>query len=717
MTTMECTKKARVETASGYFGSELELKSINTIRAFCADMVQAANSGHPGAPMGCAPMAYLLWAEYMKYSPSNPTWRNRDRFVLSNGHACALQYCMLHMTGYDISEADCQNFRKLHSKTPGHPENFATPGIEVSTGPLGQGISNAVGLAISEKHLAAITSSEVADNFTWVICGDGCLQEGISSEACSLAGHLGLGKLIVLYDDNGITIDGSTELSFTEDVNLRYDSYGWHTQTVSDIATGLDDLRKAIDEAKAVTDKPSMIKVKTAIGYGSVLEGLAKSHGAPLGHEDIANCKTKFGMDPTAKFAVDDDIKEFWSKVVSSNEERHVADTGVQVQWKEAHPTENAELERRFDTSKPCSMSTEDMIAVLPTFVAGTDKDLATRKYSEQVLNALAPLFPEMMGGSADLTGSNLTAIKGEGDFQKDTPKGRYLRFGVREHGMTAIANGMFAYGGYRPFVATFLNFAGYALGAMRLSALSEFGILYIMTHDSVGLGEDGPTHQPVEMLECLRATPNMNVWRPADYDEVAAAYVSAMECLKTPSVIACSRSTVDSIVDSTIEKALKGGYVAYGSSIATPAAIIIATGSEVGPSIKAAKALAASEDSPTHVHVVSMPCQELFLAQSDEYRKSILPGDVPTLSVEAAGVQGWQSFAHQHIGMTTFGLSGPGPEVFEHFGFTAEHIVDTTKELLDFYKGRSAPNLYDLPPLAKSKAMKNANAHGGLHN
>jgi len=569
------SKKPRVEEDKHYYkGCALELRCINTIRAFCADMVQKANSGHPGAPMGCAPLAYLLWSEIMSYSPSKPLWKNRDRFVLSNGHACALQYALLHFTGYDVSLNDCMNFRQLKSKTPGHPECFVTPGVEVCTGPLGQGISNAVGLAIAERHLSHSFSSQVFNNYTYVICGDGCLQEGISSEASSLAGHLGLGKLIVLYDDNSITIDGPTSLSFTEDVAKRYEAYGWHVVSVEDVANGLDDLRAAIAQSQAVEDKPSLIKIKTVIAYGSQREGSEKTHGAPLGSEDIAFVKKRFGLDPNKSFQIDNDVKEFWANVTKERETKTQEWEGVFSEYAKSNPEKFEELERRFSGY---SMSEEDLLAILPKFEYGKDKEKATRQFSEQCLNILAPLLPELIGGSADLTPSNLTALKCSGDFQKDSPTGRYLRFGVREHGMAAICNGLFAYGGFRPFCATFLNFAGYALGAIRLSALSRFGIIYIMTHDSIGLGEDGPTHQPVEMLESLRSMPNINVFRPADSNEVAAAYSVAIRTRATPSVICCSRMTVAALKSSSVEKSCLGAYDVV--SCEAPHLILMATG------------------------------------------------------------------------------------------------------------------------------------------
>lgn len=690
MSTEEPPSK-KMKADNSYKGDAFELKCVNTIRALSADMPQEANSGHPGAPMGCAPMSHLLWSEVMNYSPSNPEWWNRDRFVLSNGHACALQYAMLHLAGYDLTIEDLKGFRKIGSKTPGHPENFMTDGVEVSTGPLGQGISNAVGMAIGEKHMAAKYNKEgfeIFNNYTYVICGDGCLQEGVSSEACSLAGHLGLGKLIVLYDDNKITIDGSTDLSFTEDVQKRYESYGWHVLTVDDVALGLEDLRAAVKVAQSVTDKPSIIKIRTAIGYGSSKANSHSAHGAPLGEECLADTKTFYGLDPSKKFHVDEDVAEAYKKRTASVE-------GVRSAWDElykkyaaAFPDKAKELERRFSKNLP-----GDVFSKLPTFEIGKDKDQASRKYSNFCLNSIAPELPELMGGSADLTPSNLTALKCSGDFQKDTPGGRYLRFGVREHGMAAICNGLFAYGGFRPFCATFLNFAGYALGSIRVAALSKFGIVYIMTHDSIGLGEDGPTHQPVEMLESLRSMPNVNVMRPGDSNETAASYKLALSTPETPSVICCSRSTVKTIPGSSIEKAEKGAYCAVEE--ASPDIILIATGSEVGICLDAVDGLAKEG---IKARVVSMPCQDVFLAQPLEYQKSILPGDIPTLSVEASSIYGWHRFSHAQIGLNKFGKSGKGSDLFKYFGFTTENVIEKCKKIVSFYKETPVPNLMAKP-------------------
>jgi len=674
----------------------LEKECVNTIRAVAADMVQSANSGHPGAPMGCAPMAHVLWSEFMNYSATSPDWINRDRFVLSNGHACALQYTMLHLTGYeDCKLEDLKDFRQLGSTTPGHPENFVTKGVEVSTGPLGQGLSNAVGMTMAESHLAATYNTDehkLFDNFTYVICGDGCLQEGLTSEASSMAGHLGLGKLIVLYDDNNITIDGDTALSFSEDVAKRYESYNWHVQKVGDV-NQLDDLRKAIEAAKAATDKPSMICVRTVIGQGSPNKaGTAGAHGSPLGEDELVATKKAYGLpNPEEKFSISDAVKAHFVLAAKKGETALVEWQKVMDSYQAAHPEKAQEIQRRFAGKLP-----EDAFDLLPKFVVGEDKDIATRKFSQQCIDALVPKLPEMLGGSADLTPSNCTFPKGAKDYQKSSRDGKYIRFGVREHAMAAICNGLFAYGGMRPYCASFLTFIGYCMGSVRVSALSRFGILYIFTHDSIGLGEDGPTHQPIEHLEQIRSMPNINLWRPADSDEMAAAYKSAAECRETPSVIACTRQTVTGMFGSSLEKASKGAYTVIESA-ETPALIIVATGSEVGLCAKAIEALVA-QGIPTAL--VSMPCQELFLQQSHEYQAEVLPGNIPTLSVEASAVHGWHRFAHAQIGMESFGASGKGGALYEHFGFTPENVANKGKALVEFYKfdGKTVPNLRDVP-------------------
>lgn len=569
---------------------------------------------------------------------------------------------------------------------------YSTVGIEVCTGPLGQGICNAVGLAMAESHLAATYNTPeypaIFDNYTYVICGDGCLQEGVSAEASSLAGHLGLGKLIILYDDNKITIDGSTDLSFTEDVKKRYEAYGWHVQQVTDVVTQLDDLRAAIDNAKAETSKPSIIAIRTLIGQGSPSkEGSHDAHGAPLGAKDLAGAKEAWGFPPNEMFYIDADVQAVFDQVVAKNEAKLTEWQTMFDAFTAEFPEKAQEIQRRFATGG--AALPEGLIDQLPTFTIGQDKDQATRKFSEGCINAISPNMPEFVGGSADLTPSNNTRPKNVGvDYQKETPEGRYFRFGIREHAMAAICNGMFAYGGMRPYCATFLTFFGYCAGAVRLSALSKFGIIYVFTHDSIGLGEDGPTHQPVETLESMRCIPNLNVWRPADSNEMSAAYASGLQNYTTPTVICCSRSTVPGLFGSSIEKAGKGAYIAVDTpdeNLSSPDLILVSTGSEVGFCVQAAEALL--KDHGIATRVVSMPCQEIFLAQPSEYQASVLPGNVPTLSVEASSPHGWHAFSHAQISMGRFGASGPGDQVFAKFGFTPSNIATKGKAMVDYYQ------------------------------
>jgi transketolase len=518
------------------------------------------------------------------------------------------------------------------------------------------------------------------------------LQEGVSSEASSLAGHLGLGNLIVLYDDNRITIDGSTDLSFSEDVAKRYEAYGWQVLTVDTVEQKLDDLRAAIKAAQDNVTQPTLIKIRTTIGKGSLLEGSAATHGAPLKANDLSQAKLSWGL-PDEAFYVSQDVKSFYAERTKTVEAKRAAWNELYQAYKASYPEKAAELERRFSHKIP-----EGIDGALPTFDFKTSKALATRQYSQACITSIAPLMPELIGGSADLTPSNLTAIPCSRDFQKNSPEGRYLRFGVREHGMAAICNGLFAYGGLRPFCATFLNFAGYALGSIRVAALSKFGIIYVMTHDSIGLGEDGPTHQPVEMLESLRSMPNINVFRPADSNEMSMSYKLALEMTHTPSVICCSRSGLPALENSSVEKASKGAYTIIGEDIelANTHLIIIGTGSEVGVCVEAAAKLTASG---INTRVVSMPCQEIFLAQTKEYQLSVLPGNIPTLSVEASAEYGWHRFSHAQIGMTRFGLSAPGDALFRKFGFSTENITEKGKALVEFYKeSGNVPNLMNRP-------------------
>jgi len=670
---------------------ELETLCINTIRALGADQPQAANSGHPGAPMGMAAIAHVLWTKFMRFNPSNPKWINRDRFVLSNGHACALLYTMLHLTGYDVSIEDLKAFRKVGSKTPGHPEaNFHTPGVEVTTGPLGQGLTNAVGLAIASAHIAAEFNKEdmtLFDNYVYVFCGDGCLQEGITSEASSLAGHLGLGNLILIYDDNSITIDGETDLSFTEDVLKRYESYGWHTQYVADGDHDTEGIAKAIEEARKVKDRPSIIKVKTTIGFGAKKAGTEGVHGAPLGEEDLAEVKKKFGLDPTKKFYVPEEVAGFYSQFKSRG-------TGLEAEWnslfekyRAAHPERAADLQRRLDGKLP-----EGWEKDLPTWKPDAAA-IATRQASSAVLNKLAEKIPELIGGSADLNPSCLTYLKVSKDFQKDHFNGRNIRYGVREHAMAGISNGIAAFGAVIPFNSTFLNFIGYAWGSVILSALTRYRVIYIMTHDSIGLGEDGPTHQPIEKYAMCRTLPNMLFLRPADGNETTAAYIAALKH-DGPSVLALSRQAVPHLEKSSVENALKGGYSVLEPEGA-PEIILVATGSEVGLAVQAAKELA-----PLKVRVVSLMSWELFENNDAEYRTELLGGGkVPVVSVEAGVTLGWERYAHHSLGLKTFGHSGPAKDVYAKVGLTAPLVARAARQVLKRYSTIPVPLLPSLLP------------------
>ena len=655
---------------------------INSIRFLAIDAVEKAKSGHPGLPMGAAPMAYVLWDRIMRYNPKNPAWFNRDRFILSAGHGCMLQYAMLYLTGYDsVSLDDIKQFRQWGSVTPGHPENFETPGVEVTTGPLGQGIANGVGLAMAEAHLAAKFNkpdAKIVDHYTYVILGDGCNQEGVSGEACSLAGHLGLGKLIALYDDNHITIDGNTDVSFTEDVGKRYEAYGWHVLHVEDGNTGIDAIQKAVEEAKAVTDKPSLIKVTTTIGYGSPNKGdTAGVHGAALGADEVQATRDNLGWsyDP---FVVPDDALSHFRAAVERGSQSEAEWNQAYAEYKTKYPEDAAEFERITSGTLP-----EGWESALPTYTP-EDKALATRKHSEATINALAPVIPEMVGGSADLTHSNLTFMKVSGSFQKGAYENRNLRFGVREHGMGAICNGIALHGsGLIPYGATFLIFTDYMRAAIRLSALSEAGSIWVMTHDSVALGEDGPTHQPVETIASLRAIPNLLVIRPADGNETSGAYKVAIANRKRPTLMAFTRQGLPNLAGSSIEGVTKGAYAVVDCD-GTPDVILIGTGSEVSLCVKAAEELASGG---TKVRVVSMPCWELFEEQDEAYKESVLPKAVTKrLAVEAGTSFGWGRYLGTEgdmISIDRFGVSAPGGTIMKEFGFTVENVVAKAKALL----------------------------------
>jgi len=662
----------------------LEELCINSIRFLAVDAINKSNSGHPGLPMGAAPMGFVLWDKFMRYNPKNPQWFNRDRFVLSAGHGSMLQYALLYLMGYDsVSLEDIKQFRQWGAKTPGHPENFETPGVEVTTGPLGQGIANGVGLALAEAHLAAKYNkpdATIVDHYTYVILGDGCNMEGISGEAASIAGHWGLGKLIALYDDNHISIDGSTDVAFTEDVSKRFESYGWHVLHVKDGNTDLAAIAKAIEEAKAVTDKPTMIKVTTTIGYGSPNKAnTAGVHGAALGADETALTRAQLAWS-YGPFEVPDDVLKHTRKAVERGANYEAEWNQAFAQYKAKYATEAAEFERLLSGKLP-----DGWDEVLPTYTP-EDKGLPTRKHSENCLNKLAAVLPELIGGSADLTHSNLTEIKTSGDFQKGHYENRNIHFGVREHAMGAICNGMALHqSGLIPYGATFLIFTDYMRAAIRLSALSEAGSIWVMTHDSIGQGEDGPTHQPIETLASLRAIPNLTVIRPCDGTETSGAYKVAIANAKAnkPSLLAFTRQNVPNLAGTSIEGVSKGAYVLVDSQ-GTPDLILIGTGSEVSLCVTAAEKLTSEGKK---VRVVSMPAWDLFEAQTADYKESVLPKAVTKrLSVEAACSFGWHKYVGTEgdtVSIDTFGASAPGGTCMEKFGFTVDNVLAKAKALL----------------------------------
>ncbi|MEP0800633.1 transketolase [Funiculus sociatus] len=662
----------------------LEELCINSIRFLAIDAVEKAKSGHPGLPMGAAPMAFVLWDRFMRFNPKNPKWFNRDRFVLSAGHGSMLQYALLYLAGYDsVTMEDIKQFRQWESRTPGHPENFMTSGVEVTTGPLGQGISNAVGLAIAEAHLAAKFNkpdSTIVDHYTYVILGDGCNMEGVSGEACSLAGHLGLGKLIALYDDNHISIDGSTDLAFTEDVGKRFEAYGWHVLTVEDGNTDLEAIHKAIEAAKAVTDKPSMIKVRTTIGYGSPNKAnTAGVHGSALGGSEVTATREKLGWE-YEPFQVPEDALNHWRKAVERGAKYEEEWNKNFADYKAKYGAEAAQLEQMLS-----GKLAEGWEKVLPTYTP-EDKADSTRNQSGKCLNALADVVPGLIGGSADLAHSCMTLLKSSGDFQPGHYENRNIRFGVREHGMGAICNGIALHGsGLIPYGATFLVFADYMRAAIRISALSHAGAIWVMTHDSIQLGEDGPTHQPVETIASLRVIPQLTVIRPADGNETSGSYKVAIEAANEnrPTLLALSRLAQPNLPGTSIEGVAKGAYT-LSDSDGTPDIILMGTGSELQLCAGAADKL---RGEGKKVRVVSIPSWELFDAQDAAYRESVLPkGVTKRLAVEAASSFGWCRYIGSEgamISVDRFGVSAPGPVALEKFGFTVDNVVAKAKELL----------------------------------
>ncbi len=647
----------------------------NAIRALSMDAVQKANSGHPGAPMGMADIAEVLWNDNMKHNPSNPDWSDRDRFILSNGHGSMLIYSLLHLTGYDLGLDDLKNFRQLHSKTPGHPEYGYAPGVETTTGPLGQGITNAVGMAIAERSLAAEFNRDghdIVDHNTWVFLGDGCLMEGISHEACSLAGTLGLGKLVAFWDDNGISIDGHVDGWFTDDTPKRFESYGWH------VVAGVDGhdpaaIQSAIDEARAVKDKPSLICCKTVIGYGSPNKaGSHDCHGAPLGDDEIALTRKELGWEH-GPFEVPDEIYAKWN----GKEKGAVAEGDWKEKfaaYKTAHPELAAEYERRMAGELPADWAAKS--AEFIDSVNGKAESLPTRKASLNCIEGYAPLLPEIFGGSADLGCSNLTEWSGYKPMRADTPDSNYINYGVREFGMSAIMNGAALHGGLLPFGATFLMFSEYARNALRMAALMKIQSIFVYSHDSIGLGEDGPTHQAVEQIPTLRLIPNMAVWRPCDTVESAVAWQQAIERKDGPSCLIFSRQGLphQERTADQIEAIKRGGYVLKDCD-GTPDVIIIATGSEIGLAVDAAAQL-----SDKKIRIVSMPSTTTFDQQDDAYRESVLPSAVTArVAVEAAATQGWYKYVGLNgtvVGIDRFGESAPAGQLFEYFGFTVDNVV-----------------------------------------
>ncbi len=664
----------------------IEELCINSIRFLAVDAVEKAKSGHPGLPMGAAPMAFVIWDRFMRYNPKNPKWFNRDRFVLSAGHGSMLQYALLYLTGFDsVSIEDIKQFRQWGSSTPGHPENFVTPGIEVTTGPLGQGIANGVGLALAEAHLAAKYNkpdAKIVDHYTYVILGDGCNMEGVSGEACSFAGHQGLGKLIALYDDNHISIDGSTDIAFTEDVSKRFEAYGWHVLHVENGNTDLEAIAKAIETAKSVTDKPTMIKVTTIIGYGSPnKQNTGGIHGTALGADEIKLTRENLGWSHEP-FEIPADAFKHMQKAIERGAGYEGDWSKVFGDYKAKYPQDAAEFERYIS-----GKLADGWDKVLPSY-RPEDQGLPTRKHSEVCLNKLAPVVPELIGGSADLTHSNLTEIKGFGDFQKGAYQNRNVHFGVREHGMGAICNGISLHGsGLVPYGATFLIFTDYMRAAIRLSALSEVGVIWVMTHDSIGQGEDGPTHQPIETLASLRAIPNLTVIRPADGNECSGAYKVAIENAKQykPTLMAFSRQALPNLAGSSIEKAGKGAYVlSCGFAPEELDLILIGTGSEVQLCVGAAEILKAEGKK---VRVVSMPSWELFEAQDAAYQESVLPKvAAKRLSVEAGVSFGWHKYVGADgdmVSIDRFGASAPGNVCLEKFGFSVDNVLAKAKAVI----------------------------------
>ncbi|MFD4931919.1 transketolase [Peribacillus butanolivorans] len=656
--------------------------SINTIRTLSIDAIEKANSGHPGMPMGAAPMAYILWSKFMNYNPSNPNWFNRDRFTLSAGHGSMLLYSLLHLTGYDLSLDDLKNFRQWKSKTPGHPEFGHTPGVDATTGPLGQGIAMAVGMAMAERHLASTYNREdlnVIDHYTYSICGDGDLMEGVSAEAASLAGHLKLGRLIVLYDSNDISLDGDLHMSFSESAANRFKAYDWQVLRVED-GNDLHAVAEALAKAKANEEQPTLIEVRTTIGYGSPNKGgKSASHGAPLGKEEIKLVKEHYNWNYEEDFYIPEEVKAHFAELKEASEQKEQSWNKLFAKYEKTYPELAKELLQSINAELP-----EGWDADVPQYSVGEDK-LATRSSSGEVLNALAKNVPQLFGGSADLSSSNKTMLKGEGDFSASDYSGRNVWFGVREFGMGAAVNGMALHGGVKVFGATFFVFSDYLRPAIRLSALMKLPVIYVFTHDSVAVGEDGPTHEPIEQLASLRAMPGLSTIRPAEGNETAAAWKLALESKDEPTALILTRQDLPTLVnpEKGYEGVKKGAYV-ISEAKGEVAGLLLASGSEVPLAVDAQRAL---ENEGIYVSVVSMPSWDRFEKQTDAYKESVLPKYVKTrLGIEMGASLGWSKYVGDNghvLSIDQFGASAPGEKIIEEYGFTVENVISQFKKLL----------------------------------
>ncbi len=656
----------------------IELKTVNAIRILSAEGVQKANSGHPGLPMGSAPLAYALWAKHLKFNPQNPDFADRDRFILSAGHGSMLLYSLLHLFGYPLSMDDIKAFRQWGSKTPGHPEYGHTVGVETSTGPLGQGFANAVGMAMAEKHLAAKFNKDdlkIVDHYTYVLVGDGCLQEGIQYEAASLAGTLKLGKLICIYDKNNITIEGDISTAFSEDVGARHQALGWHVVNVED-GTDTDKVAQAIEEAKQVTDKPSIIICRTEIGFGCpAKQGKASAHGEPLGEDNLKAAKETLGWD-YAPFEIPEDVLQHTGEIASKGKEIEEAWNKTLESYKAKYPELYNEYTLWMQKEFPVDLVNND------DFWKFDEKPNATRNISGEILNRLAQMQPNLFGGSADLAPSNKSELKGKAYFSDETPEGSNVHFGIREHAMAAIVNGLYLHGGVTPFSATFFVFTDYMKNAMRMAALMKLPVTYVLTHDSIGVGEDGPTHEPIEQLAGLRSIPDMTVFRPADAKETAAAYTVAMNN-DGPTAIVLTRQNLP-YYENSGKNALKGGYILADSAKATPDVILIASGSEVEQAMEAKELLIKDN---IDARVVSMPSMEIFEKQSAEYKESVLPKEVRArVAIEAGASISWYKYVGLDgatVCIDHFGASAPAKILFEEFGFTAQNVAEKAKSIL----------------------------------